>query len=87
MELSRKPQVLYRASIERITSAHRTFETKDYPLSMYLSGLAVECVLQAVALHHGAIHDARHSLLSWLANARLIYRMPSREILAVTGIE
>ena len=66
MALSHKPQVLYRASVERIAGARRAFADKDYPLSMYLSGLAVECILQAVALRHGAAHDARHSLLNWL---------------------
>lgn len=66
MALSRKPQVLYRASIERMAAARREFDAKDYALCMYLSGLAVECILQAIALRFGAAHDARHDLAGWL---------------------
>lgn len=65
MALSHKSQVLYRASIERMAAAGREFDAKDYALCMYLSGLAVECILQAIALRFGAAHDARHDLVAW----------------------
>ena len=67
MALSHKPQVLYVASIERMAAARREFDAKDYSTSMYLSGLSVECMLQAIALRNGARHDAHHSLLNWLS--------------------
>jgi hypothetical protein len=68
MDLSRKPEVLFRASIERMSAARRAFDdSDDYPLASYLSGLAVECILQAVAFKIGAAHDAKHALPKWLA--------------------
>ncbi len=39
-------------------------------LTSYLSGLAVECILQAIALHDNPTHDARHDLTRWLARCR-----------------
>jgi hypothetical protein len=33
---------------------------------MYTAGLAVECILQALALRWGAKYDARHDLIKWL---------------------
>lgn len=68
MELTRKPIVLYHASIERMTAAFRSLDEKnaDYVLAIYLAGLSVECLLQAIAMLHGAEHDARHSLSRWL---------------------
>src|SRR5438105_1577503 len=68
MDLSHKPEVLYRASIERMAAAWRALEEgDDYPLASYLAGLAVECILQAVAFKIGAVHDAAHALPKWLA--------------------
>jgi len=54
MALSHKPQVLHLASVERIAATRRALRDNDYPLCMYLSGLAVECILQAVAFRTGA---------------------------------
>lgn len=67
VDLSYKANVLYLASLERMASARREFDARGYVESMYLSGLAVECILQAVAIHSGAPTDARHALASWLA--------------------
>lgn len=67
MDLSKMPVVLYRASIERINSAHRAFNARDHVLAMFLAGLAVECVLQTLALRSGASRDPRHDLSAWLA--------------------
>ena len=66
MDLSRKPEVLYQASIERIAAAWRALDADDYPLASYLAGPAVECIFQAVAFKIGAAHDAGHSLPLWL---------------------
>lgn len=49
-ELTYRPQVLYEASIERIREAESALAAAHWVLAMYLAGLAVECVLQAVAL-------------------------------------
>ena len=68
-DLTHKPNVLYLASIERIATARRMIDQQpcDYVMASYLAGLAVESILQAIALHAGASHDARHSLSNWLA--------------------
>jgi hypothetical protein len=70
-DLSHKPNVLYLASIERIAAARRMIDQKphDYVLASYVAGLAVESVLQAIALHGGAAHDAKHTLSKWLAKS------------------
>jgi hypothetical protein len=69
LDLSHRPNVLYLASIERMAAARRMTNDKphDYVLPSYLAGLAVESILQALALHAGAAHDARHSLSNWLS--------------------
>jgi len=43
---------------------------KKYVLCMYLAGLAVECIFQAVVLLDHPFHEARHDLRKWLARAR-----------------
>jgi hypothetical protein len=69
IDLSYQPNVLYLASIERMAAARRMIDEKphDYVLACYLAGLAVESILQALALHEGAAHDAKHSLSKWLS--------------------
>src|SRR5207244_4462557 len=68
-DLSHRPNVLYLASIERMITARRMIDQKphDYVLATYLAGLAAESILQALALHGGAAHDAKHSLSNWLS--------------------
>ena len=69
LDLSHRPNVLYLASIERMGSARRMIDEKphDYVLASYLAGLAVESILQALAVQGGSAHDARHSLSNWLS--------------------
>ena len=52
-----------------MAAARRMIDEKpyDYVLASYLSGLAVESILQALALRGGAAHDAKHSLSKWLS--------------------
>jgi HEPN domain-containing protein len=64
MQLSHRPIVLFHASLERLKESRIAFENRDHVLSMYLSGVAVECILQAIAIYHGSPHDARHDLPS-----------------------
>jgi hypothetical protein len=69
LDLTYRPTVLYLASIERIDTARRLADAApyDYVVASYLAGLAAESILQAVALHNGAAHDAKHSLARWLS--------------------
>lgn len=64
--VSQNPEVLYAASLERIGEAQTLYEEEAWVLSMYVSGLAIECLLQAFAFRDGATHDARHDLRAWL---------------------
>ena len=68
-DLSYQPNVLYLASIERMAASRRMIDEKphDYVLASYLAGLAVESILQALALHGGRAHDAKHTLSKWLS--------------------
>ena len=69
-DLFHKPVVLYQASAERKEAAWSAFACGDYVLAMYLAGLAVECILQTIALHDNPTHDAKHDLPKWLARCR-----------------
>lgn len=69
-DITHKPRVLYAASIERMEAAWSALERKDPVLAIYLAGLSVECVLQAIALLDHPTHDARHDLTRWLARCR-----------------
>jgi hypothetical protein len=58
--------VFYHASIARLNESRKAFAGADYVLAIYLSGLGVECILQAMALLTGGQHDAHHDLPNWL---------------------
>lgn len=64
--LSHDPRVLHAASIERIMEADVCFKKKYWTITIYLAGLAVECILQALALRDDPKHDSRHDLTKWL---------------------
>lgn len=64
--LSCRPEVLYAASFERLAGAEVLLEARAWGLSMYVSGLAVETLLQAFACRAGAGRDAHHDLRAWL---------------------
>lgn len=65
--LAHKPKVLYLASLERIEEAQTCRDSGHCVAAMYLGGLAVECILQALALRDNPQHDARHDLTKWLS--------------------
>src|SRR4051794_213849 len=50
-------------------AARRMIDQKppDYVMASYLAGLAVESILQALALQSGAARDAKHALFNWLS--------------------
>ncbi len=60
------PEGLYYASLERIEDARLARNEQHWVAAMYLAGLAVECILQALALRDYPRHDARHDLTQWL---------------------
>lgn len=64
--LTYQPQVLYQASFERIHEAQVLLDARAWGLSMYVSELAVEALLQAFATRRGARRDAHHDLRAWL---------------------
>jgi HEPN domain-containing protein len=68
--LSHKPEVLYQASLERMEEAQAALDRCRYVLAIYLSGLAVECVLQAIVLREHPQHDSKHNLAKWLSRCR-----------------
>ena len=64
--LTHRPEVLYQASFERIAEAQVLLDARAWALSMYVSGLAIEALLQAFAARGGAQRDAHHDLRTWL---------------------
>jgi hypothetical protein len=54
----------YTAARERIREARFLHENRYYTLAMYISGLAVECMLRAFRLLNDPTFDERHDL--WL---------------------
>ena len=63
----------FQASIERMQQARSLFEDgESYALSMYCSGLAVECLLRAFRWLHDRSFDGRHDLRELLKASRFI---------------
>ena len=63
----------YRAGIERMQQARQLFDDgESYALSMYCSGLAVECVLRAFRWLHIRTFDGRHDLRELFKVSRFI---------------
>ncbi len=54
----------YTAARERIKEAQFLYENRYYTIAMYVSGLAVECMLRAFRLLKDPSFDERHDL--WL---------------------
>lgn len=65
-QLSRRPNVLFDASLERREEAAELLSHQRWTLAMYVSGASVEALLQAHALRNGGAADARHDLGQWL---------------------
>ena len=57
------------AASARVHSAMVLYHSNRYAESMYLSGLAVECLLRACALRRSPTFDARHDLPRLLKEA------------------
>ena len=64
---TRDPYSLWAASLDRLESAAVLIrEGRDLAGGVYLAGLAVETLLQALTHLSQQPHDARHSLNHWL---------------------
>lgn len=77
--LTKRPEVLYQASLEHISALDELRRNGQWVLAIYVAGLAVECILQAIALHTGSPDDVKHDLRKWLA------RCPDRFQAAIQG--
>lgn len=55
-------ETYYRAAIERTEDAHLLHTQMHYSLAMYVSGLAVECMLRAFRLLTDTSFEERHDL-------------------------
>ncbi len=66
-QIAQTPIVLYHASLERIDHARLAVAERRWVIGIYLCGLGVECILQAIALRLDPTHDARHDLNKWLS--------------------
>lgn len=63
-------QSLNRASLERVQAARNALKVGDAVMCIYLGGLAIECLLQAVVHLDTPKHDERHDLTKWLQRSR-----------------
>lgn len=53
----------FRAALERIEEARVLYTAERYGLSLYVSGLAAECIFRAFYWRRNPVFDARHDLL------------------------
>ena len=67
------------AASERLASARATYHLAQYVEALYLSGLAVECLLRAFVADRGGELDARHDLTEWYRAANLRVLMEDRQ--------
>jgi len=72
---------LWEASEQRQISAWTLLKAGDWAGAMYLGGLSVECIIQAMAVQSGYAPDAWHDLNLWLLKcpARFIDSVKSGE--------
>lgn len=78
----------FEAARERLADAQLLYEAKRYTVSLYISGLAVECLRRAFRLRKDAQFDARHDLIELLGVSELEMIVPTqyrREIAEATG--
>ena len=65
-DITHQPKHLWMASESRLGSAWTLLDSGDFAGAVYLGGLSVECVMQAIAIQTGKETDARHDLNLWL---------------------
>jgi len=72
--LSHNAYRLMDASLERVEASRRAREARDPVMCIYLGGLAVECLLQAIVHLDTQKHDAGHNLARWLGRCRASFQ-------------
>lgn len=80
--LTKRPHLLYLASLEHIAAMDTLRRERRWVLAIYAGGLAVECVLQAVALRRDPTDDVRHDLRVWLSRCPVSLHDAMRDPLA-----
>jgi hypothetical protein len=61
----------FRAALERIDDSRLLYSVERFALSLYVSGLAAECLLRAFHLRRDPVFDSRHDLLRLFKDSRL----------------
>ena len=63
----------YRASLERMRQAQELYRTEaNYALTMYVAGVAVECMLRAYLLKKSTEFESRHDVLLLLQESGML---------------
>lgn len=63
----------YRAALERMRQAREIHNSgASYALAMYVSGLAVECILRAFRWQNDRLFEGRHDLEDLLKSSELL---------------
>lgn len=77
--ISKSSTVLHEASLERMDEAELLLAECRWASAVYLAGLSVECLLQAIALRDRATDDVRHDLRRWLARCPAVLQATIQE--------
>ena len=68
-----KPEHYFRAAIQRMRQARYLYkEGRSFALSIYVGGVAVECMLRAFKLLRDRSFDERHNLLRLFAASGML---------------
>jgi hypothetical protein len=80
-----RPEHYLDASIEQINSATRLHKQRRYPAAIYLTGVAVECLLLAYRTRENPEFESRHDLISLLRESGMagFVRMRDRKKLFI----
>jgi HEPN domain-containing protein len=65
-------QHYFHAACERIADARVLYDEGRYGLCMYVSGLAVECLLRAFVWKKSPVFDGRHDLMKLLRESGML---------------
>lgn len=93
MSIRFEPDDLKEAALERITTARHLFEESEQAggslsASIYLAGVAVECILRAYRMKRDPEFDSRHDLADLLKASGFVGFVPekrTREVSAALG--
>jgi hypothetical protein len=80
------PGVYLDAAREHIPVAVELYDAAHYVLSVYVAGLAVECMLRAYRMRQCAEFDARHDLLELYRISKFADVLPEKRIAEYTAL-